>query len=188
MAANARTIQLPVAMSEKALPLEERMMLLTDELVLAAKWHRPSILLVVYRSELVRRAARKLLVAQLSPQGDALCPITVTPDNYDVLRALVARPASRSTVFEISGLRHGPGKYGAHTYQALNLRRELLVERGLRTIFWLTQAEARQLPRQAPDFWAFRHRVVSLVDLQWKGGMVRHLPQTSRQPGSPGKR
>jgi hypothetical protein len=130
---------------------------------------------------MVRRAARNLLSAELAQRGDVLRPIVVTPELYDVLRGLIIQQASAETVFEVSGLRHGGGRNGAHAYQALNLRRELLVEKSLRTIFWLTEPEARQLPRNAPDFWAFRHQVVSLVDFQWKAGGVSPVARADRR-------
>ncbi|MEJ5223779.1 MAG: tetratricopeptide repeat protein [Anaerolineales bacterium] len=49
-------------------------------------------------------------------------------------------------------------------YKPLNIRREILVESRIRAIFWLTEREAIDLARQAPDFWAFRHRVVDFLD------------------------
>jgi hypothetical protein len=155
-------------MTQKPLTLEERVALLSDELALAGQWRRPSILLVVYRSALVRRAAQRLLAAHLQARGEQLHQIIVNTEQFDVLRALADQPISPATVYAISGLRHGGGKGGLNAYHALNLRREILVDRSLRATFWLTEAEARRLPREAPDFWAFRHHVVSLVDLRWK--------------------
>lgn len=168
-------------MAQKPPTLEERVALLTDELSLARQWRRPSILMVVYRSALVRRAAQRLLEADLTARGEALRQITVSPERFDVLRILTDEPASPRAVYAVSGLRHGGGKAGLNAFQALNLRRELLVDRSLRAIFWLTESEARRLPRQAPDFWAFRHQVVSLVDLTWRDGKAQVATVSTRQ-------
>jgi tetratricopeptide (TPR) repeat protein len=37
------------------------------------------------------------------------------------------------------------------------------MEHRFRTIFWLTENESRNLPQFAPDFWAFRHRVIEFA-------------------------
>jgi tetratricopeptide (TPR) repeat protein len=54
----------------------------------------------------------------------------------------------------------GGGKGGANAYRALNIRRELLVDYQVRALFWLTRDETIELSHHAPDFWAFRHRVI----------------------------
>jgi tetratricopeptide (TPR) repeat protein len=74
-------------------------------------------------------------------------------------------------VFFITGLKWGGGKGGFNAYRALNMRREFFVDNEMRIVLWLTKKEASNLPRHAPDFWAFRHRVVEFIDDQntWKG-------------------
>jgi tetratricopeptide (TPR) repeat protein len=42
----------------------------------------------------------------------------------------------------------------------LNLHRETLIEQKVKAVFLLTMREASNLPSYAPDFWAFRHRVL----------------------------
>jgi hypothetical protein len=163
-------------MPQKPPNLRDSVSQLVDELVLARQWSRPSILITIYRSAAVRRAAEELLMGELNRQGQVLRPISITAASYDILLNLTKETAPRNTVFAISGLRHGGGKGGVNAFHALNLRRELLVDRRLRVVFWLTEGEARRLPRQAPDFWAFRHRVVSLVELRAR----KH--KGSRQP------
>jgi hypothetical protein len=64
----------------------------------------------------------------------------------------------RTTVFFIVNLASGEEP----ALRALNLRREYLVERALRVVFWLDEPGERELAARAPDFWAFRHRVVHL--------------------------
>jgi tetratricopeptide (TPR) repeat protein len=45
------------------------------------------------------------------------------------------------------------------------VRREYLVEDKVRAVFWLTEREAADLPRRAPDFWAFRHWVGEFLEV-----------------------
>jgi tetratricopeptide (TPR) repeat protein len=66
-------------------------------------------------------------------------------------------------VYYISNIDWGGGEDGKQAYRALNLHRELLVEDEIKVVFWLTTNEAASLPRLAPDFWAFRHRVVEFI-------------------------
>jgi tetratricopeptide (TPR) repeat protein len=43
------------------------------------------------------------------------------------------------------------------------------VERAIKAVFWLTVNEAANIPRFAPDFWAFRHRVVEFISQRAAG-------------------
>ena len=76
------------------------------------------------------------------------------------------------TVFFISNLDSGGGRDGHEAYRGLNLHRELFVDEAIKAVFWLTVNEAGSLPRLAPDFWAFRHRVVEFIS-QRTAGKVR---------------
>jgi tetratricopeptide (TPR) repeat protein len=40
-------------------------------------------------------------------------------------------------------------------------------------VFWLTRSEFLKLPRHAPDFWAFRHKVVDFPELPPRQDIVR---------------
>jgi len=83
---------------------------------------------------------------------------------FDVPMILVQNPDHERTVYFITGLKWGGGKGGNNAYRALNMRREFFIDNQMRVVLWLTRSEAAHLPRQAPDFWAFRHRVIELMD------------------------
>jgi tetratricopeptide (TPR) repeat protein len=72
-----------------------------------------------------------------------------------VLDGIFRIPDAHQFVFFVSGL--GERK---ENYYSLNMSRELVVENRLKLILWLTEEEAFDVSRFAPDFWAFRHRVV----------------------------
>ena len=78
----------------------------------------------------------------------------------DVIRVMCNTSNRDEIVFFVSEISNADGITSGKIYGALNLHRELLVEQRIRVIFWLTEAEAAQLPHRAPDFWAFRHRVI----------------------------
>ncbi len=145
-------------------PFAERVERLKQELALALTWDRPSILLAVYASEFVRADAEALLEAWVRNQGLSVAQVSITsPDDAmaDVPRALHAWPNREETVFFVAGLAQG----APTTWKALNVRREYLVEDKVRAVFWLTEREAADLPRRAPDFWVFRHWVVEFLEI-----------------------
>jgi len=151
-------------------PFAERVDRLARELELAIRWDRPSILLAVYSSEFVRADAEAALEAWLHEQGQEMARIQVTkPADADVPLRLREWPDRDRTVFFVSGLRRGEPT----SWNALNVRREYLVEDRIRAVFWLTEGEATELARRAPDFWAFRHRTVEFVEPPEVGRAVR---------------
>ncbi len=151
--------------TELAEPFDERVDRLFRELELAVKWNRPSILLAVYSSEFVRADAEAALSAKLRELGQTITAYRVTgEDNADSPLNLSQHPDKAKIVFFISGLQWGGGKDGRNAYRALNIRREYFVDYLIRAVFWLTEKEAIALPTHAPDFWAFRHRVVEFVE------------------------
>lgn len=145
--------------------LDERLGILLDELEQAIRWENPSILLAHYRSEITRSTVQQQIQARLTVHGQVLTPLQVNKETYDIPLFLKRYPNRAGVVFSVSGLRVGGGDVFRNAYRALNMHREYLVDGHLRTIFWFTPAESRQLPRRAPDFWAFRHLTVDLTDL-----------------------
>jgi tetratricopeptide (TPR) repeat protein len=144
--------------------LDDRVGILFDELELALQWDRPSILIAVYESEYTRKDAAKTLESKLNPLGQEVLYFHIDENSFDVPMILAQNPDHKRTVYFITGLKWGGGKGGYNAYRALNMRREFFVDNQMRIVLWLTRSEASQLPRHAPDFWAFRHRVVELMD------------------------
>lgn len=146
-------------------PFADRVDLLLVDLEFAILWDRPAILLAVYASEFVRARAQDALAAEMRQQGQKVIEYRVTDEgNADIPLGLRQHPDRENAVFFVSGLQWGKGRDQTLAYRALNIRREYLVEDRIRAVFWLTEQEATALPRLAPDFWAFRHRVVEFVE------------------------
>jgi len=146
-------------------PFEDRVDILFRELELAIKWQRPSILLAIYSSEYVYTDAKTSLKYKLTDiiQNVHLVQIS-NEENSDIPLYLSEFADLDKTVFFIEGLRWGGGKDGARAYRALSIGREFFIDRRIRAVFWLTESEANDLARYAPDFWAYRHRVVEFVE------------------------
>ncbi len=143
---------------------EERIDMLFEELAFALQQQRPSILLAFYESEALRERAEHALEKRLAQIGQALVPFPADEKHFDIPRLLSERPDRDRSVYSVTGLSQGGGKEGANAYRALNIRREYFVDYAIRVMLWLKGAEAMALSRHAPDFWAFRHRVVEFQD------------------------
>jgi len=150
--------------AEHARFLEERIDTLFEELSFAIQWQRPSMLLVFYELEYIRKRAELALEKRLSEIGQQVLQIKVDEKHFDIPLLLSQRPDRDQAVYSVSGLSSGGGRAGANAYRALNMRREYFVDYSIRVIIWLVGDEAIELSRHAPDFWAFRHRVVELND------------------------
>lgn len=173
-------------------PFDDRIATLLEEIDLAIKWDRPSILLAVYPSEIINNQAQDSLEKQLEWLGQKVTRIKVDKENFDLAWFLSQFEQHEKVVFFISGLRWGGGRSRSNTYQALNMRREIFVDEKIRLVIWLNQKEASDLPHHAPDFWAFRHRVVEFPDtastklsslrddLSWRDWQVNETPQDSQ--------
>jgi hypothetical protein len=49
--------------------------------------------------------------------------------------------------------------------QFLNFKREELVERHIKVVFWVKEDELARISIEAPDFFAFRNRVVEFMEI-----------------------
>ena len=81
-----------------------------------------------------------------------------------------------NVVFFVEGLRWGSGQADVHAYQTLNNHREFFIENQIRVVFWLTEKEAIDLAHFAPDYWAFRHRVIEFVEFAPARSNLRPSP------------
>lgn len=128
---------------------------LLDELQLARAWSRPSLLFAVQRSPIDQPRAMQALQARLAEHAIPAAIITPDKTQPNLLLELAHRPDAAACVFLVHRL-------GTQTwlYDGLNLHRERLVDARLKLTLWLTRDEATLLARRAPDFWAFRHRVI----------------------------
>jgi hypothetical protein len=132
---------------------------LAEELLLARRLDRPSILLVIAAEEGLRRRAARELAARLRAEGLTVQSITAARvPEQDIPRAIRSRTRRATQVFFVHDLSGG----GANGLRALNMRREYFTSSRARVVFWLTPHEEQALTRRATDFWAIRHRAVHL--------------------------
>ena len=135
--------------------VDERLNILLNEIKLATTWSRPSILLAVHKSKIQQEQVLCSMEQRLAELSMAVAHVIPGKHQLDILNTIRQKPDRSKTVFFIRGL-------GNHNeiYTGLNLHREIIVENQFKLIFWLTTDEYINLAQRAPDFWAFRHRVV----------------------------
>jgi tetratricopeptide (TPR) repeat protein len=119
----------------------------------------------VYRSELIFTHLQIELERAISALQQSIVEININSKYNDIPLILAESQNRDKTLFFVTGLRWGGGRGRKKAYQALNVHREYLIDCKVRAIFWLTPKEAASLPRYAPDFWAFRHRVFEFLEL-----------------------
>lgn len=145
------------------LSFEENINILLEELVLAGKWERPSILLAVHKSKFGQDKAQAELQERLNSLGQDVKRIKVDSGHSDVPHLVQAESGAKTSIYFVSNLDWGGGPDHRDAYRALNIYREILVDHHVRMVLWLTINEAAAMARLAPDFWAFRHRVVEFT-------------------------
>jgi tetratricopeptide (TPR) repeat protein len=145
-------------------PFDERVDILFRELELAIKWQRPSILFAVVCSECAYSDAKQALEDKLTALGQTVVPFQIRDDTgTDIVERLSQASDPDRVVFFVDRLSLGDDEEGLEVYSSLNRSREYFIDQRVRIVFWLTENEAVDLAHYAPDYWAFRHRVVEFV-------------------------
>jgi len=136
---------------------------LMDEIRLASQWSRPSILVAVHQGSTGQEKARARLKKEIEAIGKKVRSIEVNKENLNVIQSILGSSEHEKTVFFITAIGRNDDPERRAIYRALNFQREMLVENRIILVLWLASAEAAELPHLAPDFWAFRHRVVEFA-------------------------
>lgn len=163
-------------------PFEDRIDILFRELELAIKWQRPSILFAIYGSEHILTDAELSLEGKLIDLGQKAFRFQIKDEESADLASRFAEIADQQQmVFFISGLRRGGGPQGLAAYSSLNQHREYFIENQIRIVFWLTEEEAIDLAYHAPDYWAYRHRVIEFVESPESEEVLSHALESAWQ-------
>jgi tetratricopeptide (TPR) repeat protein len=144
--------------SSKSKAFAEGIAELFDEILLSIQWNRPAILLVVHPSGKGQEKAKEALQKKLSSLSVDIIQIRPNSEHSDLFHFAGQTEGPDQFVYFVDGI-----GVDQDNYRALNLYREKLVEQKLIVVFWLTEKESMELPRLAPDFWAFRHRVIEFA-------------------------
>ena len=151
----------PVKISKS---VQEGLSLLLEELRLSIQWNRPSILLAVQSSRAGQIAAEMALEKKLKRLSQKIVHVNLSENPFDISVLAAVSPSPQNIIYFFSHLdQRNRENSEKRVYRSLNLYREIFIENNIRAIFWLNKNEAADLPRYAPDFWVFRHRVVEFA-------------------------
>ena len=143
--------------------LDTRVLRLSNYLNRAYKHNKASILFALYLSEFLRSDMERSLSALLKEQG--LQVAGVDAGAHKDLPAFFSSTNSEDTVFFVHNIEKG----FSEALQFLNFKRENLIEDRVKVIFWVTEEELSRISREAPDFFAFRNRVVEFMEVPHAG-------------------
>jgi len=146
-------------MDEVKETFERRVSRLANYLTRAYKYNKPSILFAMYLSEFLRSDVEKSLTRALVEQG--LAVVSVDAGNNKDLPAFFSTINSDNTVFSV----HNMEKGFPDALQYLNFKREELIEHYVKAIFWVREEELARISLEAPDFFAFRNRVIEFMEV-----------------------
>ena len=150
-------------MNEEKELFETRVARLEGYLTRSYKYNKPSILFALYLSEFQRADVEKSLEKLLIEQGLEI--VEVDAGKHKNLPDHFASINSKNTVFFV----HNVEKGFPDSLQYLNFKRETIAENHIKVVFWVTENELTRISREAPDFFAFRNRVVEFMEIPQKG-------------------
>lgn len=139
---------------------QENLSILFDEFYLAKQWGKGSIILTIHKTKFSQEKTKKALEQKLGKLGYSFVEIEINKVEGNFIEYVLQHENIKSIVFFFSNIAWGGGEEERDGYRLLNLYRETFVEQEIKAVFFLTLREAANLPNYAPDFWAFRHRVL----------------------------
>ena len=146
-------------MTEIIDPIEARVSRLGNYLIRAHKYNKASILFALYLSEYVRADVEKEIRQLLNEQG--LEALSVDAGEYKDLPSFFSSRSAERTVFFVHNLEKG----FPEALRYLNFKREEIIDHRVKVIFWVTDEELTRIGNEAPDFFAFRNRVVEFIEV-----------------------
>jgi tetratricopeptide (TPR) repeat protein len=146
-------------MSEAKDTFEVRVSRLSHYITRAYKYKKPSILFAMYMSEFLRADAEKSLEKSLKEQG--LKIVDVDAGKKKDIPYFISSINSNNNVFLV----HDMEKGFPEALHFLNFKREELIEHNVKVVFWVREEELARISEEAPDFFAFRNRVVEFMEV-----------------------
>ncbi|MBI4650036.1 tetratricopeptide repeat protein [Candidatus Desantisbacteria bacterium] len=145
-------------MIESKETFDTRVLRVGNYLVRAYKHNKTSILFAMYLSEFLRIDVEKSLEKFLIEHG--LKIVYVDAEKNKDIPSYVSSINSINIVFLVHNIEKG----FPEVIQFLNFKREEFVEHQIKIVFWVNEQELVRISTEAPDFFAFRNRVVEFME------------------------
>ena len=146
-------------MTEIKDPIDVRISRLGNYLIRAHKYNKASILFALYLSEYVRADVEKEIKQLLNEHG--LESLSVDAGEHKDLPSFFSSGSSGQTVFFV----HNMEKGFPDALRYLNFKREDIIDHQVKAVFWVTEKELTRIGNEAPDFFAFRNRVIEFIEV-----------------------
>jgi tetratricopeptide (TPR) repeat protein len=163
-------------MTEIKDPIDVRISRLGNYLIRAHKNNKASILFALYLSEYVRTDVEKEIKQLLNEHG--LEALNVDAGEHKDLPSFFSSGSSGQTVFFV----HNMEKGFPDALRYLNFKREDIIDHQVKAVFWVTEKELTCIGNEAPDFFAFRNRVIEFIEVslaeESKPALVEFAPET----------
>jgi tetratricopeptide (TPR) repeat protein len=152
---------------------------LSNYLNRAYKHNKPSLLFALYVSEFLRPDMENYLNRLLIEQG--LEVINIDAGKNKDLPSFFSLYNSHKTVFFVHNIEKG----FPEVLKFLNFKREELIEHHVKVVFWTKEKELAIISIEAPDFFAFRNRVVEFMEIplerEFKPTLVEFVLETEHK-------
>lgn len=156
--------------------IDVRISRLGNYLIRAYKHNKASILFALYLNEYVRADVEKEIKQLLNKHR--LEALNVDAGEHKDLPSFFSSSSSGQTVFFVNNMEKG----FPDALMYLNFKREDIIDHQVKAVFWVTDKELTRIGNEAPDFFAFRNRVVEFVEVplaeERKPVLVEFAPET----------
>ncbi len=139
-------------------PFSARVSRLDAYITRAFEHKKASILFAMYLSEFLRVEVENALEKSLLGRG--LKMVRVDAEENKDLPSFFTSQNPGNSVFLVHNLENG----FPEAIHYLNFKREELIEQKVKAVFWVREEELARITLEAPDFFAFRNRVVEFMD------------------------
>ena len=145
--------------------LEAKLDNISEELALAFRWNRPSILFAIYANNSLRKLAQKKLAALLVKEGYDQVLYQVEYDVTDEFPRLIKQLSGTHSIISIDPMNSNTTISQVNRLiEILDVNKGLAIDSAAKMVIWLTQEESVLFAHLAPDLWSSRHRVIELED------------------------
>jgi len=150
---------------ETTLTFNEKVDILFNEIDLAIKWSRPSILFAVYSSGSILSKAKAELEDRLTHLNQKTHVIEISGKNQSNFSTEIFQlPRLSHSVLFIDDINCGSNEENTGFFTELKRNLERFIDHRIRVIFWLSVDQVPLFATNAVECWILRHHVVEFQD------------------------
>jgi tetratricopeptide (TPR) repeat protein len=150
---------------ETTLTFTEKVDILFNEIDLAIKWSRPSILFAIYSSGTVLSKAKAELEERLSHLNQKIHIIEISGKKQSNFSSDIFKvPRLSHSVLFIDDINCNRFEENIGFFNELKRNLEKFIDNRIRVVFWLAEEEVAHFATNAVECWILRHHVVEFQD------------------------